>query len=104
VAALDMSGFTRVVKQYGAVHYIAMIKRMQDQVDTAVENAGGKVIKYDADNMAAVFDDVEAAIHAAKETLQGIAFASMPDGHGIEAQERTFEISNVQIKAQQIIF
>lgn len=67
VFILDMSGFSLTVQRYGVVHYLSMIRRMQMTVEPIINNLGGKVIKFEADNCFAVLDDVESAIKAGIE-------------------------------------
>lgn len=67
VLVLDMSGFSRLTHRYGVIHFLAMIQRMQDIVLPllASERHGGRVVKCDADNVFAVFPEVDAAVDAA---------------------------------------
>lgn len=62
VFVLDMSGFSLMVQKYGVVHYLAMIRRMQLTVEPIINSYEGSVVKFEADNCFAVFDDVESAI------------------------------------------
>ncbi len=65
VMVLDMSHFTSVVHRLGLLHYLCMIRRMQLATAPIVAQHGGNVVKYDADNMFAVFDDSRGALQAA---------------------------------------
>lgn len=65
VFVLDMSGFSRLTRKYGIVHYLSMIKRMQLTTKPIVRSFGGRMIKYDADNCFAVFRDPLSAVNAA---------------------------------------
>jgi class 3 adenylate cyclase len=62
---LDMCGFSRLTVKYGIIHYLAMIQRMQRVVLPLVSEAGGRVLKTEADNVFAVFPDVPAAVRVA---------------------------------------
>ena len=64
VFILDMSGFSLTVQRHGVVHYLSMIRRMQMAVEPIITQYGGHVIKFEADNCFAVFDDVESSIKA----------------------------------------
>ena len=64
VFILDMSGFSLTVQRYGVIHYLSMIRRMQLTVEPIINSYSGSVIKFEADNCFAVFDDVESAIKA----------------------------------------
>ncbi|KAI9030203.1 putative adenylate/guanylate cyclase [Hyaloraphidium curvatum] len=62
---LDMSGFSRLVRRFGIVHYLAMIRRMQKVTRPIVQGFGGEHLKYEADNLFAVFPRAEDAVGAA---------------------------------------
>ena len=64
VFILDMSGFSLTVQRYGVIHYLSMIRRMQLTVEPIINQYGGRVIKFEADNCFAVLDNVESAIKA----------------------------------------
>ena len=63
--SLDMSHFSLSVRRSGILPYIGLIRRMQALTRPIVERGGGAVIKYDADNMIAVFGTADAAAGAA---------------------------------------
>jgi len=65
VLIMDMSGFSLLTQKYGIIHYLSMVKRMQLNSRPVIQDAGGKVIKYEADNCFALFDDVLPAVRAA---------------------------------------
>jgi class 3 adenylate cyclase len=65
VLCLDMSGFSLLVQRYGIVHYLSMIRRMQQTTAPIVKQFQGQVVKYEADNLFAVFDDAALAVQAA---------------------------------------
>lgn len=65
VLIMDMSGFSRLTQKYGIVHYLSMVKRMQLTVQPIVEQIGGRVVKFEADNCYALFNDALAAVRAA---------------------------------------
>lgn len=62
---LDMSGFSALTTRYGIMHYLAMVRRMQLALRPMVERTGGQIVKFEADNLFAVYDEVEPAIRAA---------------------------------------
>lgn len=65
VMVMDMSGFSRLTQKYGIVHYLSMVLRMQLTSQPIIESLGGRVIKFEADNCFAMFDDVLPAVEAA---------------------------------------
>jgi class 3 adenylate cyclase len=66
VLVLDMCGFSRLTMRYGITHFLAMIRRLATIVRPIITTAGGRVVKTEADNVFATFDDVPAALHAAR--------------------------------------
>lgn len=65
VLALDMSQFSLSVRRSGILPYLALIRRMQALTAPLVVMNRGHVIKYEADNMFASFDDPSDAVRAA---------------------------------------
>eukprot|EP00163_Fabomonas_tropica_P021491 TRINITY_DN3755_c0_g2_i1.p1 TRINITY_DN3755_c0_g2~~TRINITY_DN3755_c0_g2_i1.p1 ORF type:complete len:719 (+),score=205.57 TRINITY_DN3755_c0_g2_i1:350-2506(+) len=63
----DMSGFTRIVKAHGILHFLAMIYKMRSIVNPILEKYGGEVIKFEADNVFALFDHPTQAVSASLE-------------------------------------
>lgn len=65
VMVMDMSGFSLLTQKYGIVHYLSMVKRMQITTLPIIEEHGGEVVKFEADNCFAMFDEVQSSIRAA---------------------------------------
>ncbi|OYU43040.1 MAG: adenylate/guanylate cyclase [Burkholderiales bacterium PBB4] len=65
VLALDMSGFTLTVRREGILAYLCQIRRMQQLTRPLVLAYQGQVVKNEADNLLAVFDDPAQAVEAA---------------------------------------
>jgi class 3 adenylate cyclase len=65
IFVMDMSGFSRLTQKYGIVHYLSMVKRMQITTQPIIEQYGGSVVKFEADNCFATFDTVLPAIQTA---------------------------------------
>jgi class 3 adenylate cyclase len=63
---LDMCGFSRLTMRYGITHFLAMIRRLGTIVRPLIAGAGGRVVKTEADNVFATFEDVPAALGAAQ--------------------------------------
>jgi adenylate cyclase len=66
VLVLDMCGFSRLTMRYGITHFLAMIRRLGIIVRPVIAAAGGRVVKAEADNVFATFDDVPEALAAAR--------------------------------------
>jgi adenylate cyclase len=70
VLALDMSGFTLTVRRDGILSYLCQIRRMQKLTLPIVLSHQGELVKYDADNLMAVFDSPAHAVEAALAMIQ----------------------------------
>ena len=70
VLALDMVGFSRLTVEYGIIHYLAMIHQMEEAARPAVTGNGGVVIKQEADNLYAIFDDPAGALESALDIFR----------------------------------
>jgi adenylate cyclase len=79
VLALDMSGFTLTVRRDGILSYLCQIRRMQKLTLPIVVAHKGDLVKYDADNLLAVFDDARHAVDAALAMIA--AAAAQPEGN-----------------------
>jgi class 3 adenylate cyclase len=75
VFVMDMSGFSRLTQKYGIVHYLSMVHRMQLVTQPIIEQHAGQVVKFEADNCFAAFDNPHDAVRAA--IALNIAFSSM---------------------------
>lgn len=70
VLVLDMVGFSRLTVEYGIIHYLAMIHQMEEAARPAVTGNGGVVIKQEADNLYAIFDDPASALESALDIFR----------------------------------
>ncbi len=73
VLALDMSGFTLTVRREGILAYLCQIRRMHLLTRPLVLAHGGSVVKNEADNLLAVFDDPTQAVNAALAMMDAAA-------------------------------
>ena len=78
VLALDMSEFSLSVRRSGIVSYLGAIRRMQVVTQPIVQACGGEIVKYQADNLMAVFSRTQQAIAAAVEINR-----ALPAGPGV---------------------
>ena len=67
VLALDMSEFSLSVRRDGVLSYLCRIRRMHAVTEPVVTGHGGEVVKYEADNLLAVFPSAREALAAALE-------------------------------------
>ena len=84
VVVLDMAQFTRSVKRFGIVRFLARIARMRRIVREAVAAHAGTLIKFDADNAFIVFDRSRAAIDAALAINRNCADCNRPADDAIQ--------------------
>ena len=80
----DMSGFSRITRRRGIIHFLALIQHMQDLCAPVIEDAGGAVIKATADNMFALLPDPLCAVRAA----QALHVACAEDGRARTPDDR----------------
>jgi class 3 adenylate cyclase len=76
ILVLDMSGFSRCTQQNGIVCFLLMIHEMKRLAVPAVSEAGGILVKAEADNLYCMFEDVDAAVGAAREILRRLGEAN----------------------------
>jgi adenylate cyclase len=76
ILVLDMCGFSRLTIRHGIVHYLALIRRMQRTVVPLVEEARGRVVKTEADNVFATFAKVSDAVRCARAIQSELARAN----------------------------
>ena len=57
----DMSGFTRITRARGILHFLALFRQANDIGGKMFERHGGRFLKTAADNLFALFDTVGAA-------------------------------------------
>jgi adenylate cyclase len=77
IFVLDMCGFSRLTVEYGIIHYLALIRRMQRVALPLVDRAGGRLLKTEADNVFAVFSDVPEAVGVAREIVSQLRRANV---------------------------
>jgi class 3 adenylate cyclase len=78
ILCLDMSQFSLSVRRTGIVSYLGLIRRMHVVTEPMVLRARGAVVKYQADNLMAVFDDARDAVEAAVGINRALA-DTVPD-------------------------
>lgn len=81
VMVMDMSGFSRMTIKHGIIHFLAMIHRMNQIVTPTVEEYDGAIVKFEADNVFAIFPTVEQAVEACIDTIKRLDAANtmLPD-------------------------
>lgn len=61
----DMAGFSTITQQAGIIHFLALIRHMQSLCVPVIEAHGGHLIKAEADNLYAYFEEPVLAVDAA---------------------------------------
>jgi len=72
ILALDMCDFTRLTIKHGIIHYLAMIHQMVEVATPAITDNGGTVIKQEADDIFAAFDNPTQALEAALDIFRAL--------------------------------
>jgi class 3 adenylate cyclase len=83
---MDLSGFTRLTRSRGILHFLTVYRRAIRIVEPAIANARGRIVKREADNVIATFGDVGDAVDAA---LAIVAESAAIDAHLAE-DERVY--------------
>jgi adenylate cyclase len=73
VLALDMSSFSLAVRRNGVLSHLCQIRRMQLLTQPLIRDHCGELLKYEADNLLAVFKDCSCAIDAALSINRAMA-------------------------------
>ena len=62
VLVADMAGFTISTRERGIVHYLRLIQRMRQIGGELLQEHGGELVRFEADNLFAVFDGPRAGL------------------------------------------
>lgn len=73
VLVLDMSGFSRTTQMHGVVSFLLMIHQMRLLAGPTIKACGGTLVKAEADNLYCLFDEVAAAVGAAREIMRQLS-------------------------------
>ncbi|MBN1770417.1 MAG: adenylate/guanylate cyclase domain-containing protein [Deltaproteobacteria bacterium] len=74
---LDMAGFTRLTVLHGIVHYLMLIRRMQDVCVPVIRRLRGRLVKTEADNLFAWFPSVDRAVAASLQMFDRLSEINM---------------------------
>jgi hypothetical protein len=80
VPALDMSGFSLSVRRSGILACLCRIRHVQQLTAPLLADFRGELVKYDADNLLAVFDEARDALQAALAMNRVVSEWSPPAG------------------------
>jgi class 3 adenylate cyclase len=76
VLVLDMSGFTRITRRRGILHFLSVYRRAHRLTVPLLEAHGGRLLKAEADNVIGVFPDAACALASAVAMMRGAAEAN----------------------------
>jgi adenylate cyclase len=77
VMILDMSGFSRTTQRRGIVAFLLMIHQLRLLARPCIEDAGGLVVKQEADDLFCMFPDVLSAVKAARDITARLATVNL---------------------------
>ena len=69
----DLSGFTRLTKKYGILHFMTLIMECRKIFDAHLAQCSGELLKYEGDNIICKFDSTDVAIQYVLKVSQDIA-------------------------------
>jgi class 3 adenylate cyclase len=76
IFVLDSSGFSRITRLHGVVHFLAMLEKLVRLAGPIIVRHNGRILKTEADNVFAVFGDPQAALAAAVEIQRSLRAAN----------------------------
>lgn len=69
----DLSGFTRLTRKHGILHFLAMYRRSTRLAMPLLEARGGRCVKREADNLIYSFERASDAVEAARSIVRETA-------------------------------
>lgn len=69
IMVTDLSGFTRITKQRGIIHFLSIFRRCQRACIPLIDKFEGALLKQEADDFIAYFPDAPQAVACALEML-----------------------------------
>jgi len=81
----DMSGFTRLTKAYGILHFLGLVQTCRAIFKKHLAKHNGKVVKYDGDNVIASFATSLDAVHGVRAIHHEIEMYN-------EGKEKDFQV------------
>lgn len=76
ILVTDLSGFTRLTRKHGIVHFLSIFQRALGVMVPAVRRNGGRTLKTAADNLMAIFPEPAQAVVAAGQMLADATVAN----------------------------
>jgi class 3 adenylate cyclase len=69
---IDSSGFSRVTEQHGIVHFLSQLMLMRSTIRNICDGYRCHAFRFEADNVYAIFDQPNDAVHAARRVHEVI--------------------------------
>lgn len=85
ILTTDMSGFTRLTKTYGILHFLRLVLKARSLMLPAMAKVGGWKVKYEGDNIIGAFPNADAAICCLKSFVEQVALYN-------KTREKDFQI------------
>lgn len=76
ILVTDLSGFTRLTKKHGILHFLAVFRRCERLCLPVIPQYGGALMKHEADDLIVIFPTAAQAIGAGLEMLRVTAVAN----------------------------
>ena len=84
ILVTDLSGFTRLTKTHGILHFLAIFRRCERICMPVIKAHGGCLMKHEADDLICIFPGPLDALHASLDMLRALETANRtldPDDH-----------------------
>jgi class 3 adenylate cyclase len=78
VVVIDSCGFSRTVRQHGIVNFLARLERLERMISPMIAAHGGRLLRTEADNLFALFQDADSAVELAAEVQRSVGIANEP--------------------------
>jgi len=78
VLIMDSTGFTRITKSHGIVHYLGLLAQIRRTLGPLLDAQGSLRTRMEADNIYAEYESVEQALKAALEVNKTLDQVSVP--------------------------
>jgi class 3 adenylate cyclase len=72
ILTTDMSGFTRLTKTYGILHFLRLVMKARAILLPEMAKVGGFKVKYEGDNIIGAFPNADASLACVKACVQQI--------------------------------
>jgi adenylate cyclase len=78
ILVVDTCGFSRSVRSTGIIHFLALLERLERLIVPILSDSGGRLLRREADNLFAIFPEVNGAVDAAATIVGDVTIANGP--------------------------